>query len=140
MNSLDALKNLMYLDRFMLKIPKLALLFFLFPLSPLLALQKPNILWITAEDMSSSLGCYGDSDAITPNIDQFANESVRYTHAFASAPVCSPSRSCLIQGCLPPSMGTQHMRSGFPLPNNFKDFQPLKAKGILHYKQCKNRL
>ena len=73
MNSLDALKNLMYLDRFMLKILKLALLFFLFPLSPLLALQKPNILWITAEDMSSSLGCYGDSDAITPNIDQFAN-------------------------------------------------------------------
>ena len=124
MNSLDALKNLMYLDRFMLKILKLALLFFSFPLSPLLALQKPNILWITAEDMSSSLGCYGDSDAITPNIDQFANESVRYTHAFASAPVCSPSRSCLIQGCLPPSMGTQHMRSGFPLPNNFKDFQP----------------
>ena len=125
MNSLDALKNLMYLDRFMLKILKLALLFFSFPLSPLLALQKPNILWITAEDMSSSLGCYGDSDAITPNIDQFANESVRYTHAFASAPVCSPSRSCLIQGCLPPSMGTQHMRSGFPLPNNFKGFPTL---------------
>ena len=48
----------------MLKI-RLALLFFL-PLSPLLALQKPNILWITAEDMSSSLSCYGDSDAITP--------------------------------------------------------------------------
>ena len=75
--------------------------------------------------MSSSLGCYGDSDAVTPNIDQFANESVRYTHAFASAPVCSPSRSCLIQGCLPPSMGTQHMRSGFPLPNNFKGFPTL---------------
>ena len=57
--------------------------------------ERPNILWITAEDMSPVLGCYGDKFAITPNIDQLAKESVRYTKAFASAPVCSPSRSCL---------------------------------------------
>ena len=81
---------------------------------PLLSLEKPNILWITAEDMSPVLGCYGDQDAITPNIDKMSEQSVKFTHAFASAPVCSPSRSCLIQGALPPSMGTQHMRSGFP--------------------------
>ena len=60
--------------------------------------EQPNILWITAEDMSATLGCYGDKYATTPNIDRLAKESVRYTKAFASAPVCSPSRSCLITG------------------------------------------
>ena len=97
---------------------------------PLLSLEKPNILWITAEDMSPVLGCYGDQDAITPNIDKMSEQSVKFTHAFASAPVCSPSRSCLIQGALPPSMGTQHMRSGFPLPSSFTGFPALlKKKG-----------
>ena len=90
--------------------------------------DTPNILWITAEDMSPVLGCYGDKDAITPNIDRLAKESIRFTSAFASAPVCSPSRSCLIQGCLPPSMGTQHMRSGFPLPKSFSGFPSLLKK------------
>ena len=56
--------------------------------------EQPNILWITAEDMSATLGCYGDEYATTPNIDRLAKQSVRYTKAFASAPVCSPSRSC----------------------------------------------
>ncbi len=89
---------------------------------------KPSILWITAEDMSPVLGCYGEKDAVTPNIDQLARESIKFTNAFASAPVCSPSRSCLIQGALPPSMGTQHMRSGFPLPATFIGFPALLKK------------
>lgn len=84
--------------------------------------DRPNILWITAEDMSPVLGCYGNSDAVTPNLDRFSRESVRYTLAFASAPVCSPSRSCLIQGAYPPSLGTQQMRSGFPLPSYMTGF------------------
>lgn len=79
--------------------------------------RRPNILWITAEDASPALGCYGDEYATTPHIDALAKESVRYTHAFATAPVCSPSRSCLITGCYAPSLGTHNMRSAFPLPN-----------------------
>ena len=90
--------------------------------------SQPNILWITAEDMSPVLGSYGDTDAITPNIDKFSKQSIKFTNAFASAPVCSPSRSCLIQGALPPSMGTQHMRSGFPLPSSFTGFPALLRK------------
>jgi len=82
----------------------------------------PNILWITAEDMSPALGCYGDSYATTPNIDQLATESVRYTHAFATAPVCSPVRSCLITGCYATSLGTHNMRSAFPLPPSVGGF------------------
>ena len=91
---------------------------------------KPNVLWITAEDMSPVLGCYGHPDAVTPNIDALARQSIRYTHAFASAPVCSPSRSCLIHGSYPPSLGTQQMRSGFPVPAYMKGFPALlREKG-----------
>ena len=53
------------------------------------AADQPNILWITAKDMSATLGCYGDKYASTPNIDRLAKESVRYTKAFASAPLLS---------------------------------------------------
>lgn len=90
--------------------------------------DRPNILWITAEDMSPALGCYGDEYAITPNIDQLASESVRYTHAFATAPVCSPSRSCLITGCYAPSLGTQQMRSAFPIPRWMTGFPAILRK------------
>ncbi|MEO2014509.1 MAG: sulfatase-like hydrolase/transferase [Fuerstiella sp.] len=82
----------------------------------------PNILWITAEDMSPALGCYGNSYATTPNIDQLATESVRYTRAFATAPVCSPVRSCLITGCYATSLGTHNMRSAFSLPASVRGF------------------
>ena len=92
------------------------------------AVERPNVLWITAEDMSPTLGCYGDKDAITPHLDAFAKQSVRYTKAFASAPVCSPSRSCLITGCYPPSLSTQQMRSGFPMPERMKGFPALLRK------------
>ncbi|MEE3218890.1 MAG: sulfatase, partial [Planctomycetota bacterium] len=87
--------------------------------------ESPNILWITAEDMSAVLGCYGDDYATTPNIDRLAEQSVRYTHAFATAPVCSPSRSCLITGCYAPSLGTQQMRSAFPIPTHMQGFPAL---------------
>ena len=93
--------------------------------------EQPNILWITAEDMSATLGCYGDEYATTPNIDRFAKQSVRYTKAFASAPVCSPSRSCLITGCYPPSLSTQQMRSGFAIPKGMRGFPArLRAHGF----------
>ncbi len=87
--------------------------------------SRPNILWITAEDMSPTLGCYGDPYAITPNIDRLAGESVQYTHAFATTPVCSPARSCLITGCYATSLGTQQMRSAFPIPETMRGFPAL---------------
>lgn len=82
--------------------------------------DSPNILWITCEDMSPALGCYGDNFATTPNIDKFASESVRFTRAFATNPVCSPSRSCLITGVYANALGTQHLRADFPLPDFIK--------------------
>ena len=78
--------------------------------------DTPNILWITSEDMSPTLGCYGDAYATTPSLDQLAKDGVLYTNASATAPVCSPSRSCLINGLPATSQGTQQMRSAFPIP------------------------
>ena len=82
----------------------------------------PNILWIVSEDNSPILGCYGDEFATTPNLDRLASEGVLYENAFATAPVCAPSRSTLITGVYPPSMGTQHMRSSNAIPEFIKFF------------------
>jgi N-sulfoglucosamine sulfohydrolase len=92
------------------------------------AAEKPNILWITAEDMSPTLGCYGDDYSTSPHIDALAKRSVRYTHAYATAPVCSPSRSCLINGLPATSQGTQQMRSAFPIPAGMTGFPSLLRK------------
>lgn len=84
--------------------------------------RPPNVLWITAEDLSPNLGCDGDPEARTPHLDAFARESVRYTRAFATAPVCSPARSCLITGLYATSLGTQRLRSQFPVPPAVRGF------------------
>ena len=84
--------------------------------------RRPNILWITCEDISPNLGCYGDDYAVTPNLDRLASESVRYTNAFATIGVCAPARSTIITGMYPPSIGTQHMRCSGVLPEGVRCF------------------
>jgi len=93
--------------------------------------DRPNFLWITCEDVSPDyLGCYGDDYATTPNLDKFTSEGVRYTKAFATAPVCAPARSCLVTGMYATSLGTQHLRSDIKLPVQIKCFpQYLMAAG-----------
>ncbi len=80
------------------------------------AVERPNILWITCEDISPYLGCYGCAVAQTPNLDRMAAEGVRYTHAYANAPVCAVSRSALLTGMHSPTLGTHQMRSHVQLP------------------------
>lgn len=76
--------------------------------------ELPNILWITSEDNSPFAGCYGDCFAQTPNMDKLASEGFLYTHAFANAPVCAPSRNTILTGVYANSGGHQHMRSQYP--------------------------
>ena len=83
---------------------------------------RPNILWITCEDITSLLGCYGDRYAATPNLDGLAREGVRYTNAFAGASVCSPSRSCLITGVWANSLGSMHLRGMVTKPERIRCF------------------
>ena len=73
-----------------------------------------NLVWISVEDMSPWLGCYGDSTVPTPNVDRLAEEGVRYVNAFATTPVCAPSRSTLITGQWTTELGSMHMRTGKP--------------------------
>jgi arylsulfatase A-like enzyme len=72
---------------------------------------RPNIVWISNEDMSPHIGAYGDRFARTPVLDRFAAQSTRFTHAFTTAPVCAPSRAAIITGMYQTSIGAQHMRT-----------------------------
>ncbi len=87
--------------------------------------DRPNILWLTCEDISPNLGCYGDPDAVTPNLDALAAEGMRYDLAFSVAGVCAPSRSCLITGMYPTAIGSQHMRSTATLPDFVRTYSQL---------------
>jgi arylsulfatase A-like enzyme len=88
----------------------------------LAAADLPNILWLTCEDMSPNLGCYGDEYATTPSLDALASRGMRYTHASSNAPVCAPARTTIITGLYPPSTGSEHMRSEVRLPAAFRMF------------------
>ena len=97
---------------------------------------RPNILWISAEDLSPDLGAYGDTYAATPTLDRLAREGARFTHAFSAAPVCAPSRSSIITGMYPTAIGTMHMRSKGVPPAGVKAFtEYLRAAGYY----CTNR-
>ena len=75
------------------------------------AAERPNILWLIAEDACKDFGCYGVEAARTPNIDRLAAESCMYQRAFATAPVCSPSRSAFMTGLYQTRIGAQNHRS-----------------------------
>jgi arylsulfatase A-like enzyme len=88
-----------------------------------LAQDKPNILWVTIEDTSPQfLGCYGNREAKTPVMDQLASEGVRFTNAFSTGTVCSPSRTCIITGVKTYKTGTGNHRSNYPIPESIKGF------------------
>ncbi len=73
--------------------------------------RQPNILWISTEDMSPRLGCYGDNTIKTPNIDRLASQGVRYTNVFTTAAISAPCRAGIITGMYQTSIGCMHMRT-----------------------------
>ncbi len=76
------------------------------------AQERPNILWLSCEDISPYLSMYGDSTAHTPNLDRLAKEGTVFTNVYATVAVCAPTRSSIITGMYPISIGTMHMRTG----------------------------
>jgi arylsulfatase A-like enzyme len=99
--------------------------------------HRPNIVWISNEDMSPHLGVYGDRSARTPVLDRLARESVRYTRAFTTAPVCAPSRAAIITGMYQTSIGAQHMRTTEDrvpeLPGPYLAVPPFYVKAFPEY-------
>ena len=77
---------------------------------------RPNILWVSCEDISPDLGCYGDSYAVSPNIDKLASQGVRYNNVYSHSGVCAPTRSGIITGMYPTTIGTHHMRTAHTNP------------------------
>ncbi len=119
----------------------LGLLLSLWPAVVSRADDRPNILWITCEDISPNLGCYGDSYAVTPNLDRLAQQSVRYTEAFAVIGVCAPARSTIISGMYACSIGTSNMRCQGTIPAKMKEYpRYLQRSWLLLHEPYENRL
>lgn len=94
--------------------------------------QKPNIVWIMMEDWGYQLSCYGEPGIQTPNIDKFAEEGIRFTESYCTAPVCSPSRSAMITGFHQNYIGANQHRTSKenkqPLPYGIKPITHLLEK------------
>lgn len=93
------------------------------PPALLVADEKPNILWITSEDNAAHwMGCYGNEQAKTPNIDALAKRGITFSHAYSNAPVCAVARCTLLHGVYSVTLGTQHMRSRYQIPKKIKPY------------------
>ncbi|TWU59247.1 Sulfatase [Rubripirellula tenax] len=87
--------------------------------------DRPNILWIVAEDHGPHMGCYGDNFATTPNVDKLARRGMCFDFAWSNAPVCASARTTLWSGLYGTSTGGEHMRSMVEMPANKKMFPQL---------------
>ncbi|UCC96448.1 MAG: sulfatase [Phycisphaerales bacterium] len=76
--------------------------------------RKPNIVFILADDLGwAELGCCGNTFNETPHLDRLAKQGMRFTDAYAAAPVCSPYRAALMTGLYPARVGiTDYLRPG----------------------------
>nr|WP_322606855.1 sulfatase [Pontiella agarivorans] len=88
---------------------------------------RPNILWITIEDWSPDLSCYGTKGIHTPYVDSLASKGIRYTRAFTTSPVCSTSRSAMMTGFYQNYIGANQHRehNKQPLPYGIKPIPKL---------------
>ena len=80
--------------------------------------KKPNILFIAVDDLRTSLGCYGDEVAVTPNIDRLAAGGTQFNRAYCQVAVCNPSRASLMTGLRPDTLGV------WTLPIHFREAKP----------------
>ncbi len=88
------------------------------------AQEKPNIIWLMAEDMSTDLECYGMKAVKTPHLNKLAEEGIRFDNCFVTNSICSPSRSAMLTGTHQIKINAHHHRSNrnIPLDEDFKPF------------------
>ncbi|MEC8825026.1 MAG: sulfatase [Verrucomicrobiota bacterium] len=86
--------------------------------SPAVSEDKPNILFISVDDLAASLGCYGDLIAKTPHIDRLAATGVRFDRAYNQLPLCNPTRASVMTGMRPDRIKV------YDLDRHFRDEVP----------------
>jgi arylsulfatase A-like enzyme len=92
--------------------------------------ERPNILWLTFEDVSHYMfGCYGNEHVHTPNVDRLAIEGIQYTNAWSNAPQSSPARSSLITGCYATTYGMDVHPVSYDTPDDILFPQLLRNAG-----------
>jgi arylsulfatase A-like enzyme len=70
--------------------------------------DKPNIVWIMADDLGSPLSFTGTKGVSTPNIDRVASEGMFFSRYYATSPTCAPSRTAIVTGRYPTELNAQH--------------------------------
>lgn len=108
--------------------------------------QKPNVLFIAIDDLRPTLGCYGDRQAISPNIDRVASQGIVFTRAYCQEALCNPSRASILTGLRPDQVGVtnlvSHFRKKLPhvvtLPQLFKrnGYESIGIGKIFHEYYC----
>lgn len=106
------------------------------------AAERPNVLFILVDDLRPELGCYGQKEVQTPNIDGLSSVGVRFDRAFVQYPVCNPSRASMLTGRYPTTTGVMDNNTWFgakhpefiTLPRHFKDngYASLRTGKIFH--------
>ncbi|GAA4238840.1 sulfatase [Postechiella marina] len=106
-------------------------------------LKKPNILFIGIDDLRPELGCYGSEVAVSPNLDQLANDGLLFNKAYCQQAICGPSRASLLTGIRPETSGVFHnyikFREANPnvvtLPQHFKNngYETVYTGKIFHH-------
>lgn len=103
-------------------------------------MSHPNIVFILADDLGwRDLGCYGSPFYETPNLDRLAQKGMRFTDAYAAAPVCSPTRASLMTGKYPARVGVTdwidwgghvHPARGRVIDAPYVDHLPLEERNL----------
>ncbi|KAK7097567.1 iduronate 2-sulfatase-like [Littorina saxatilis] len=92
-------------------------------------LSRPNVLFLVVDDLRPKLGCYGETNMVTPNIDQLAAKSLVFERAYVQQAICSPSRTSFLTGRRPDTTRTYDLHVYFrniagnytTLPQHFKN-------------------
>lgn len=97
--------------------------------APMESSARPNILFITVDDLRLNIGCFGDIGAITPNMDSLAARGTRFARAYIQQAVCNPSRQSMLTGMRPDAIRVWDLQANFrktspgviPIPEHFKN-------------------
>jgi uncharacterized sulfatase len=116
----------------------------------IVAADRPNVLFIIVDDLTTTLGCYGDRDAHTPNMDALAARGVRFERAYTQFALCNPSRCSFLTGCYPERTRvfdlTTSLRKALPdvvtLPQFFKNagYEAGRIGKVFHVPDPKTKL